>query len=121
MRLRVLEELLRRRCPRLARLLEEADVSSVIYASPWLLSMYAAEFPTTFTCRILDVALAERSSAVVMRVALAILEAAEEALVAIGNDFEGLVVHLKMEPKAWPHAKQREVLSAAFAMGDVGS
>ena len=94
LRLRQLEELLRRRAPRLAAHLAAHDVSPVIYASAWFLSFYAADFAPAFTQRLLDVALAERSSAVAVRVALGLLDAAEEALLAL-NDFEALVMYIK--------------------------
>jgi hypothetical protein len=94
LRLRQLEELLRRRSPSLAAHLEAHEVSPVIYASAWFLSLFAAEFPSGFTARILDVALAERSSAVALRVALGLLDAAEEALMAL-HGFEALVIYIK--------------------------
>jgi hypothetical protein len=95
LRLRQLEELLRRRSPALAAHLAAHDVAPVIFASAWFLSLYAAEFPPAFTARIIDVALAERSSAVALRVALGLLDAAEEALLALGN-FEALVIYIKV-------------------------
>ena len=94
LRLRQLEELLRRRAPRLAAHLAAHDVSPVIYASAWFLSFYAADFAPAFTQRLLDVALAERSSAVAVRVALGLLDAAEEALLQL-DDFEALVMYIK--------------------------
>ena len=98
LRLRQLEELLRRRAPRLAAHLAAHDVSPVIYASGWFLSLYAADFNAdcrpAFTQRLLDVALAERSSAVAVRVALGLLDAAEEALLQL-HDFEALVMYIK--------------------------
>ena len=94
LRLRQLEELLRRRAPRLAAHLAAHDVSPVIYASSWFLSLYAADFAPAFTQRLLDVALAERSAAVAVRVALGLLDAAEEALLQL-HDFEALVMYIK--------------------------
>jgi hypothetical protein len=94
LRLRQLEELLRRRSPALAAHLAAHDVSPVIFASAWFLSLYAAEFPAGFAARIIDVALAERSAAVALRVALGLLDAAEEALLGLSN-FEALVIYIK--------------------------
>ena len=99
LRLRQLEELLRRRAPRLAAHLATHDVSPVIYASAWFLSFYAADFAPAFTQRLLDVALAERSSAVAVRVALGLLDAAEEALLQL-DDFEALVMYIKARQRS---------------------
>jgi hypothetical protein len=115
LRLRQLQELLRRRQPGLCGHLETHDVSPVIYASSWFLSLFAAEFPYSFTARILDVMLAERSCAVCLRVALGLLDACENALLEL-HDFEALVMYLKLEPKTWPHDRLREVLTLAIAM-----
>ncbi len=118
LRLRQLGELLRRRSPALAAHLDAHDVSPVIYASSWFLSLFAAEFPFAFTARILDVALAERSSAVVLRAALGLLDAAESALLELHN-FEALVIYLKVELKNWPHERLREILTLAVGMEGV--
>ena len=118
LRLRQLSELLRRRSPALAAHLDTHEVSPVIYASAWFLSLYAAEFPFAFTARILDVALAERSTAVVLRVALGLLDAAESALLEL-HDFEALVMYLKVELKNWPHERLREILTLAIPMEGV--
>ena len=115
LRLRQLQELLRRRQPGLCGHLETHDVSPVIYASSWFLSLFAAEFPYSFTARILDVMLAERSCAVCLRVALGLLDACENALLEL-HDFEALVMYLKLEPKTWPHDRLREVLTLAIGM-----
>ena len=115
LRLRQLQELLRRRQPGLCSHLEAHDVSPVIYASSWFLSLFAAEFPYSFTSRILDVMLAERSCAVCLRVALGLLDASENALLEL-HDFEALVMYLKLEPKTWPADRLREVLTLAIAM-----
>jgi hypothetical protein len=112
LRLRQLGELLRRRSPALARHLEGHDVSPVIYASSWLLTLYAAEFPWTFSARLLDVCLAERSAAAMLRVALGLLDAAEPQLLALGT-FEAIVVYLKVTVKDWPAERLREILTRA--------
>jgi hypothetical protein len=118
LRLRQLQELLRRRQPALSAHLEAHDVSPVIYASSWFLSLYAAEFPYSFTARVLDVMLAERSCAVVTRVALGLLDAAEAQLLEL-KDFESLVMYLKLEPKQWPAERLREVLTLSISMGGI--
>jgi len=112
-RLRQLDELLRRRSPRLAAHLAVHDVSPVIYASSWFLTLFAAEFPTAFTARLMDVCLAERSSAAMLRVALGLLDGAEAQLLEL-HSFEDLVVYLKVELKNWPKERLRETLTRAF-------
>ena len=69
-------------------------MSPVIFASAWFLTAFAAEFPAAFAARVLDVALSEKSSAVLLRVALGLLDAAEASLLEL-CDFEALVVYLK--------------------------
>ena len=115
LRLRQLQELLRRRQPQLSSHLETYDVSPVIYASSWFLSLFAAEFPYSFTARILDVMLAERSCAVVLRVALGLLDACEQPLLEL-HDFEALIMYLKLEPKTWPADRLRDILTIAISM-----
>lgn len=40
------------------------EVSPALFASSWLLSCFAADFPATFAARVLDVVMAERSGGV---------------------------------------------------------
>lgn len=111
--LKRLGKLIYRRHPHLGRHLEEHGVVPLLYASPWMLSLFSNTYPQSFSARILDVILTERSGNILMRTCLSILAHTEMHVLAL-DDFEEIVEYLKIEPGKWPDAELREVLSHAI-------
>jgi hypothetical protein len=68
---------------------------AVLYASQWLMTLYASPFPLHFGARVLDVLLQSRSDSVLPRVALALLEALQGELLAC-HDFEATITAIKV-------------------------
>lgn len=110
--LRRLGKLIHRRHPHLGQHLEAHGVAPLLYASPWFLSLFSNTYPQSFSARILDVILTERSGNILMRTCLSILSHSEMHLLAL-DDFEEIVEYLKIEPGRWPDIELREVLSHA--------
>lgn len=74
---------------------QEYGVVPVLYASQWFLTAFSCPFPTSFSCRVIDVMLTECCGHVMLRVGLAVIKACEPALMQL-FDFEDLVTHLKV-------------------------
>ena len=117
-RIRQLSAVLRVKNPTLAQHLEAHDVTPLLYASSWFMSCFASDFSVRFSGRVMDCLLARRSSAFVMRVALAMLNEASGDLLKL-NDFEAIVVYLRSEPRAWPRARLNAVVEQALNMCDL--
>ncbi|CAG9467804.1 unnamed protein product [Pedinophyceae sp. YPF-701] len=110
-----LEWLVRKHLPRLAAHLEKLGVPAVLYASQWFLTAFSCPMPPPFACRVLDVVLIERSTAIMLRVALSMLESLEEELLGV-DDFEETIAGLKLGPVGWPAGRMRAVLNNAVAI-----
>ena len=109
------DELMQRYLPALKDHLEAHGVASVLYCTQWFLSMYACPFPVIFSARIIDVMLLQgEGQGILLRTALAIMCESEAELLAL-NDFEALLMHLKVDPLTWNTTRLRRVLNAAFS------
>lgn len=107
------EWLLQRHLPRLSRHLAHNGVPCVLYASQWLLTIFACPFPVDFTARLIDVMLLERTDCIMMQTAMAIMAECEESLLRL-DDFEDIITLLKTEPCQWSDDKLRGLLTAAY-------
>lgn len=114
---------------RLARHLEEHSAIPVLYASSWLLTAFAADFPIFFASRVMDVVLTDRYLEPIMKarraclthrvrvwaeasrrstrpcrsqVVMGILARCEERLLGMA-DMERMVDFLRGEVPRWPH------------------
>jgi hypothetical protein len=92
------EFLLGARLPALAAHLRAAGLAPVLYASSWFMTAYVAPFPLHFGARILDALLQGGECAVLLRVALALMEALEPDLLGV-QDFEALISAIKVRSK----------------------
>lgn len=115
MRLRVVEALTEERLPRLHAHFQENCVAPMLYSASWILSVFASEFPIDFSGRVLDVALAERSGACVVRAAIALLSEAEDELLAC-NGIERIVGYLKKIPTSWTPERLQGALDVAMRL-----
>ncbi len=78
------------------------------------MTLYASPFPLQFSGRVLDVLLQSRSDGVLVRVALALLEALQSELLAL-DDFEAIITSVKVTPLQWPVDVYRHVLDRALS------
>ena len=109
-----MEKLLERKLPKLAKHLQEHGVGPFLYASSWFLTVFSTEFPIRFACRVLDVVLAERSTRVIMQVALMLMEECEAHCLNM-HDFEEIVNHIRTWLPKLPLETLHEILTAALS------
>ncbi|KDD76275.1 Rab-GTPase-TBC domain-containing protein, partial [Helicosporidium sp. ATCC 50920] len=99
--------------PDLGAHMDAAGALPVLYASSWLLTCFAADFPRSFAARVLDLVVAGAYAAPVMRVALGILHAAAPALKKT-TDLERMVRFLRRDVPRAAHETLHELLSRAM-------
>jgi hypothetical protein len=106
--------LLHRHLPELANHLDELQVNPVGYFPRWLLSLFAATCPQPLLVRIWDVMFAEGAVETVMRVALAIMQRNQQAILAMSE--MDTVLPLLLSRKIWDHyyAKSADELVKDF-------
>ncbi|KAK9820411.1 hypothetical protein WJX72_010036 [[Myrmecia] bisecta] len=99
--------------PQLAHHMEMHGALPVLYASSWLLTAFASDFPLSFASRVMDVILTDNYTAAMMKVVLGILRHCEAALLAM-TDMEQMVDYLKMEVPCLPRETLHELLTDAL-------
>ena len=103
--------------PRLAAHLEAHAALPVLYASSWLLTCFAADFPLHFAGRVMDVLMTGKHVvSPILKVAVGIVQRCEAALLAMA-DFEEMIGHLRQEVPRWPKADLQELLTDALRWG----
>lgn len=90
-----LSRLLHDRLPALYAHFDVNDVSPTLYAAPWLLTMFASQYPLGFVARVLDLVFLEGGD-VLMRVGLALLAEHNDELLAC-DGFEQIMEYLKTD------------------------
>ncbi|KAK9907622.1 hypothetical protein WJX75_007138 [Coccomyxa subellipsoidea] len=98
----------------LARHMDQHCAIPVLYASSWLLTAFASDFPIFFSSRVMDIILADRYLEAMMKVVVGILKACEKRLLPM-TDMEKMVDFLRGEVPRWPHDKLQELLTEALA------
>ena len=96
--------------PRLAEHLESHAVLPVLYASSWFLTCFASDFPLPFAARIMDLVVCDCYAAPILKVALAVMDAAAPLLIEV-QDIEVAVEHLKKDVPRWPLERLQEILT----------
>eukprot|EP00971_Amphidinium_carterae_P179552 3560874-Amphidinium_carterae.1 len=111
--MQVLDKLLGQKCPRVAKLLQKANIDAMLICSEWFLTWYAKSLPHSTTLRIWD-ALFYEGFKVLFRIAIAIFKRSEADIVKCGGDFEMLMQHCK----SWAHqqVEHNELLKVAFSL-----
>lgn len=89
-RLEILDELVQTNLPEISAHLSLHNVSPVLFASQWFLTLFSYNFPLCFVFRVWDVALVEGWSETVLRIALALLHHDQKEILSCDN-FEDLV------------------------------
>lgn len=88
-----LSRLVRDRLPELYDHFDVHEVSPTLYAAPWLLTVFASQFPLGFVTRVFDLIFLENTD-VIFRVALALLTHHKEKLLKC-DSFEEIMDYLK--------------------------
>nr|XP_050860467.1 TBC1 domain family member 1 isoform X1 [Vespula vulgaris] len=88
-----LSRLLHDRLPALYDHFDKHEVSPTLYAAPWLLTLFASQFPLGFVTRVFDLLFLE-SSEIIFRVAVALLEEHQDQLLCC-DSFEEIMEYLK--------------------------
>lgn len=112
-----LSRLLHDRLPELHAHLDKHEVDPTLYAAPWLLTLFASQFPLGFVTRVFDLLFLEGRD-VLFKVALALLTEHSNKLLNL-ESFEEIMDYLKNTVPA-VDAKQLETLmKQIFHMADV--
>ena len=82
----------------------------VLYASSWFLTCFASDFPLPFAARIMDLVVCDCYAAPILKVALAVMDAAAPLLIEV-QDIEVAVEHLKKDVPRWPLERLQEILT----------
>lgn len=121
-----LEGLLQLENKKLSAHLKKYKVGPMMYASGWLLTCFASDFSTRFSCRVMDVIVANENmdftyGDFITNVAVSILNEATEDLLAIGSDeneeeivFEKLVKYIRHVPQRWDSERSNRVVTLAI-------
>ncbi|KAJ8688445.1 hypothetical protein QAD02_024240 [Eretmocerus hayati] len=91
---------------------DKHEVSPTLYAAPWLLTLFASQFPLGFVTRVFDLLFLE-SSEVIFRVALALLEEHQDQLLCC-DSFEEIMEYLKTKVPAVDSATLDRVMKRVF-------
>lgn len=93
--------------------LEAHLVLPVLYASSWLLTCFASEFPIKFAARIMDVLITDSYPAPLMKVAVQIMLRCREDVLGM-EDMEDIVDFLRKKVPSWPQYMLQELLTEAL-------
>ncbi|XP_017880644.1 TBC1 domain family member 1 isoform X2 [Ceratina calcarata] len=88
-----LSRLLHDRLPSMYNHFDKHEVSPTLYAAPWLLTLFASQFPLGFVTRVFDLLFLE-STEVLFRVSMALLEEHQDQLLMC-DSFEEIMEYLK--------------------------
>ncbi|UPR04991.1 Rab-GTPase-TBC domain-containing protein [Chloropicon primus] len=102
--------------PRVSALFRGCHVQTMLFATPWILTLYASSFPLVMSCRLVDVMLSEGNPSILVRVALAILEACERDLVRLGG-VEEVMSYLETKTMTWTLDEVRGLVTRGVEMG----
>lgn len=107
-----LSRLLHDRLPALYDHFDKHEVSPTLYAAPWLLTLFASQFPLGFVTRVFDLLFLE-SSEVLFRVAVALLEEHQDQLLCC-DSFEEIMEYLKTRVPAVDKSTLDRVMKRVF-------
>ncbi|KAI4498369.1 hypothetical protein M0802_006548 [Mischocyttarus mexicanus] len=107
-----LSRLLHDRLPALYDHFDKHEVLPTLYAAPWLLTLFASQFPLGFVTRVFDLLFLE-SSEILFRVAVALLEEHQDQLLCC-DSFEEIMEYLKIRVPAVDKATLDRVMKRVF-------
>jgi hypothetical protein len=103
--------------PDLCSHLESHGVLPVLYASSWLLTCFAADFPLHFAARVMDLIITDSYGvSAMLKVGVHILERSRKTLMAL-DDMERMVNVLRKDVPAWSRNKLQDLLTEALSRG----
>ncbi|XP_070160738.1 TBC1 domain family member 1 isoform X1 [Polyergus mexicanus] len=91
---------------------DKHEVSPTLYAAPWLLTLFASQFPLGFVTRVFDLLFLENSE-VLFRVSVALLEEHQDQLLCCDN-FEEIMEYLKTRVPAVDKQSLDRVMKRVF-------
>ena len=113
-----LDERMEAAVPEVSKRFRACGVQTMLFATSWFLTLYASSFPIVMTCRLIDVMLSEGNArGVLLRVALAVLEACQKDLVRL-TDTEEVMSYLQTKCAGWTADQLRGIFDEA--RGDKG-
>lgn len=108
-----LHQLVQELMPRLAQHMHDSAVEITLFATPWLMSLFASDFPLNFSGRVIDGVMAQQSMVPFFSACMALLQEAEDDLVALSG-LEEQLSYLKYKPcNEWSMEKLQHVLDVA--------
>lgn len=107
-----LSRLVRDRLPELYEHFDVHEVSPTLYAAPWLLTIFASQFPLGFVTRVFDLIFLENID-VIFRVALALLTHHREKLLKC-DSFEAIMDYLKSKLPAIDGCTLDKIMKQVF-------
>ncbi|XP_015586548.1 TBC1 domain family member 4 isoform X2 [Cephus cinctus] len=107
-----LSRLLHDRLPAVYNHFDKHEVSPTLYAAPWLLTLFASQFPLGFVTRVFDLLFLE-SSEVIFRVAMGLMEEHQDQLLCC-DSFEEIMEYLKVRVPAVDKMILERVMKRVF-------
>ncbi|XP_029168192.1 TBC1 domain family member 1 isoform X2 [Nylanderia fulva] len=107
-----LSRLLHDRLPTIYNHFDKHEVSPTLYAAPWLLTLFASQFPLGFVTRVFDLLFLENSE-VLFRVSVALLEEHQDQLLCCDN-FEEIMEYLKTRVPAVDKQSLDRIMKRVF-------
>ncbi|CAL1684382.1 unnamed protein product [Lasius platythorax] len=107
-----LSRLLHDRLPTIYNHFDKHEVSPTLYAAPWLLTLFASQFPLGFVTRVFDLLFLENSE-VLFRVSVALLEEHQDQLLSCDN-FEEIMEYLKTRVPAVDKQSLDRIMKRVF-------
>eukprot|EP00271_Cylindrocystis_brebissonii_P022829 TRINITY_DN893_c0_g1_i1.p1 TRINITY_DN893_c0_g1~~TRINITY_DN893_c0_g1_i1.p1 ORF type:complete len:1193 (+),score=268.35 TRINITY_DN893_c0_g1_i1:794-4372(+) len=116
-RLYQLSQLLLQSLPLLHAHLEELEIKPVMYAADWFLTLFARNMPLYIVCRVFDIIIAEKTSAIVFKLAIVLLQVCRRQLLQC-PEMEFVMHFLRTELpaqlEALPDADLEELVAKAL-------
>lgn len=94
--------------------LEAHMVLPVLFASSWVLTCFAAEFPLKFSARVMDCLIMDSFELPIMKVSVAILQRCREDIMRL-QDMEEIIDLLRKTVPSWPERRLMDLLTEALS------
>jgi len=100
--------------PVLSEHLSKLNMDPSLYATPWLLTLFASSFPLGFVARVFDLLFYDGSDAI-LKIAFSLLNFCERILL-MSRSFESAMKVIKEEIPALPHVSLEQVIGHAMEL-----
>lgn len=109
-----LSRLLHDQQPALYSHLDKHEVAPTLYAAPWMLTLFASQFPLGFVARVFDLMFVE-SPEIIFRVAIALLSEHKDGILSC-DSFEEIMDYLKTKVPNIDKVKLDRIMKKVFNM-----